>query len=233
MFSLGVNGLSNGTVCVSHVPFVCDDGGCVGSDVGGGVTLMAVGSICGASAPASPLCGRAPVRWTGVVGDGTVCWSTVFPTCTVLWVRATPCSRDVCENCVGLTRVSCRHNVNKLIAPHCKMHMHDASSVAILAQVLQLSQITTELFHLQSKCHCSVTGSLQWRGTVLRKHCWRRSSCSLQNIISLRYPRLPLSAKPIWNRRKDGPLTLRRSGSSDDAIKWQRKHQRSRQNIHH
>ena len=34
---------------------------------------------------------------------------------------------------IGLTRVFAKHDVNTLIAPHCVMHIRDASSVAILA----------------------------------------------------------------------------------------------------
>ena len=41
-----------------------------------------------------------------------------------------------------LARVSCRHNAR--IPPHCMMHMHDASSVAILTPMFQLSQIKTD-----------------------------------------------------------------------------------------
>ena len=65
-------------VRVLHVPVVCDDGGCVGGDVGW-LSPSWLRGTCGTStlSIAAPFClpvGGPWSRWTGEVAYGTVCW---------------------------------------------------------------------------------------------------------------------------------------------------------------
>ena len=65
-------------VCVSHVPVVCEDGGCVGSDVGevrspSWLAEYSVVPVPSVSPLFSTSMWEVPVPWTGVVGYGTVC----------------------------------------------------------------------------------------------------------------------------------------------------------------
>ena len=64
-------------LCVcAHVLVVCDDGGCVGGDVGCAVTFVAEGVLVVPAPSASPLFStflwEGSLPWTGVVGHGTV-----------------------------------------------------------------------------------------------------------------------------------------------------------------
>ena len=101
-------------------------------------------------------------------------------------------------------------------------------------QVFPIARPVLFFFYLlQSKRHCSVSGSLQWMGTVLREHCWRRVLVFFAKHDIAKVSALGSLSQADLESAEWWPTDLGHEVvQTDGAIKLQRKHQRSRRSLH-